>query len=449
MNPPKMMTMLWRRHSRILFVAGALASHVVASVANSKPAKPPLVSTGLRNLGNTCYMNAQLQCAFHIPAVRRLATQPAKAALTIDESNDEGEEESADANAVAEEQECNAEDLPQQQEQEQEQEQSTERTTIKQIPAESVAATVFRELIEEMQNAAIANGAPIQPRSFSQKLGIPVMVQQDAQEFWKLLLPAVDNEDLTDLYKGCFEDYITALDGSGRERRRQEVFLDLSLDVAGSSSLEHSITKAFMKPELLSVAEGNGWRPEKGADKVDAHKGWSLITAGLPPILQVHLKRFNYDWMTDKTTKLHDKLSAPLLLDLAVFAKPVDSTEEKGADDKSNKSGTIYHLQSIVVHAGEYGAGHYYAYVRPDVRVNKWYRFNDHSVEQVAPIEVATDVSLAGWSTARFPGGFLSRIGRLFNRIVGGKRFSGWGGAKSSAYVLQYIRESDIPHLYD
>ena len=58
------------------------------------------------------------------------------------------------------------------------------------------------------------------------------MEQQDSQEFWKLLLPALEIESVSDLYKGSFEDYIKALDGSERERRREELFLDLSLDVA-------------------------------------------------------------------------------------------------------------------------------------------------------------------------------------------------------------------------
>jgi hypothetical protein len=98
-------------------------------------------------------------------------------------------------------------------------------------PANSDALLALRDLFTSMEQAADHKLAAVAPRSFCMRLGIPAMVQQDSQEFWKLLLPAVEKESLSNLYKGSFEDYITALDGSGRERRREELFLDLSLDI--------------------------------------------------------------------------------------------------------------------------------------------------------------------------------------------------------------------------
>jgi ubiquitin carboxyl-terminal hydrolase 7 len=110
------------------------------------------------------------------------------------------------------------------------------------------------------------------------------------------------------------------------------------------------LEKSFGGPELLSAAEGNGWRPEKGAEKVDAHKGSSLIAKGLPPILQCHLKRFNYDWQTDAMTKLNNRFCFPEVLDLSDLC---------GTKDEDDSSLTTYELQSVVIHMGEYGVGHY------------------------------------------------------------------------------------------
>jgi hypothetical protein len=101
-------------------------------------------------------------------------------------------------------------------------------TTKEEPEPETTAMQALRNVFQEMELATAA----VAPRKFCQDLGIPVMEQQDSQEFWKLLLPALKVPALTDLYQGAFEDYIKALDGSNRERRREEQFLDLSLDVS-------------------------------------------------------------------------------------------------------------------------------------------------------------------------------------------------------------------------
>lgn len=344
-------------------------------------------------------MNAQLQCAFHIPAVRDIA-------LSISTSRPSSSDGS---------------------ENEESSEHHKERTE---------AAFAFRELFEGMSQAANQKSNVYTPRPFCMRLGIPPMVQQDSQEFWKLFLSAVRVEKLSDLYKGVYEDYISAIDGSGREKRRDEIFLDLSLDISNSSTLFDSLKNTFGKPELLDAAEGNGWRPEKGADKVDAYKGSSLVAKGLPPILQFHLKRFEYDWSTDSTTKLNNRFTFPKSIDLAPICIDLE-----GKDPRSE-----YELQAIIIHMGEYDVGHYYAYVRPDIESNKWYRFNDDKVDQVTFDDVAIDAfGEKNNNIERGTGGLRRRIRLLFQN--NNSKF-GWGGRTSNAYVVQYVRRSNIRSLY-
>lgn len=157
-----------------------------------------VISAGFRNLGNTCYLNSQLQCAFHIPKVRDILSE-SKLVEPQDAADDEDDSD------------CEAPTASE----------------------ESIGLQELRQLFQEMELSSDQSDFPaaVAPTLFCQSLGIPVMEQQDSQEFWKLLLPALELPQLVDLYQGAYEDYITAVDGSGRERRREEPFLDLSLEV--------------------------------------------------------------------------------------------------------------------------------------------------------------------------------------------------------------------------
>jgi ubiquitin carboxyl-terminal hydrolase 7 len=448
----------------LLFVALLSAPFSTALADHHQPA---ILSSGLRNLGNTCYMNAQLQCAFHIPRVRDIVLAQATTAaaenngMVQHQHKEEDDETVSTAATTASSSDDSAVDLKV--------ESSrvagdSSKETARQPPSKKPPSEALSAMRELFQNMMLSGGRDhaYSPRSFCMRLGIPPMIQQDSQEFWKLLLPAMDAEELCRLYRGTYVDYITALDGSGREKRRDEVFLDLSLDVVLTGDTKHtdddeqeddllrSLRRQFGKPELLSVKEGNGWRPAKGEDKVDAHKGSSLQATGLPPILQFHLKRFQYDWQTDVTKKLNDRFTFPQCLDLSEVCSDTK-------DNEAAKEMALYELQSVVVHVGEYGAGHYYAYVRPDTSNDQWYRFNDDMVELVTFTEVTDDVfgGCARQAEQKTRGGGQSRRGSVFQRVGrmlrgkgGSKSAFGWGGQTSNAYVVQYVRKKDIAFLY-
>lgn len=192
----------------VCFLSSAVAlANPRASTTSSKA----LVSTGLKNLGNTCYFNAQLQCAFHIPLLRKLVDSRKYDFLSHLNGAEEDHLRGSNTHVTGND-DHNASHKP--------------------ISKESEAKVALRELFSEMVKASISKTHAVIPERFALRLGIPPMVQQDSQEFWKLLLPALQQESITDLYQGSFEDYIIALDGSGRERRREEIYLDLSLDVS-------------------------------------------------------------------------------------------------------------------------------------------------------------------------------------------------------------------------
>lgn len=105
------------------------------------------------------------------------------------------------------------------------------------------------------------------------------------------------------------------------------------------------------------------------------------------------------------------------------------------------RSSTYYHPK-----------GHYYSYVRPDIRRNLWYRYDDDRVTQVSFKDVRED-AFGGKKRRRSVDETGERRvgfwGRLFQSNGGGGGGFGYGGQRSSAYMLQYVRKSDIPMLYD
>ncbi len=92
----------------------------------------------------------------------------------------------------------------------------------------------------------------------------------------------------------------------------------------------------------------------------------------------------------------------------------------------------MYHLHAILVHRGGLGAGHYYAFIRPDLS-EQWYEFNDSNV---TPVARSTAFSIGCGGSETF---FEYKDGRVSERLRGNK--------DSSAYMLIYIREQDRENI--
>ena len=120
--------------------------------------------------------------------------------------------------------------------------------------------------------------------------------------------------------------------------------------------------------------------------------------------------------------------------------------------EEDGESNAIFDLQSVVIHAGEYGGGHYYAYVRPDIRKNKWYRYDDDRVAEVSFRMVKDDAFGGHVVGSRGTKDQQKVVKGFWRRLFTSPRKKlnyGWGGKTSSAYMLQYVKRSEISVLYD
>lgn len=238
--------------------------------------------------------------------------------------------------------------------------------------------------------------------------------QQDVSEFWQMLYQLlrdaggeVQRERLERIFEGRTLNYVrcTRVDF---KREREERFTDLQMQVSGCSSLMDSF-RHFVAEEKLDGA--NRYRtPEHG--RQDARKGARFTQ--LPPVLQLHLKRFEYDAATGMMQKLQQAFTFPTTLRLRSFLA-------KGAAD--GRPAPVYRLYAVLSHAGDVGSGHYVAYVRP-LGSDQWYEFDDTRVRKV-PEEAAVKAQY---------GGEYSRNKKGFFNM----------GAPPNAYMLTYVRENTV-----
>ena len=226
---------------------------------------------------------------------------------------------------------------------------------------------------------------------------------------------------------------------------RDEDFYDIQLDVKGC----RDIYESFDKYTSIEVLDGDNQYDAGEWGKQDAQKG--VMFEKLPPVLTIHLKRFDFDFNTMGFTKIHDYFEFPDRLVLDKYIGHPDTYLSGGGDNKEEvdfherKEDAIYEpppsnaylLHSVLVHQGDVGGGHYYAYIRPTTKDfdyssnnianarkdTQWFRFNDEMVHQVRQREA---------------------IHQCYGRRVVEQEF--YRGL-SSAYMLVYIREAEAAEI--
>jgi ubiquitin carboxyl-terminal hydrolase 7 len=251
--------------------------------------------------------------------------------------------------------------------------------------------------------------------------------QHDVQELNRILCDRLETNmkgtrvegTVNRLFEGHTLNYIDCINIEYKSSRK-EAFQDLQLDVKGCNTIYDSFDK-YCEVETL---EGDNKYEAEGHGKQDARKG--VLFENLPPVLNLHLKRFEYDYQKDAMVKINDKYEFfdELDLDNRVNEDGKTSTYLSPNADKTVKN--KYKLLAVLVHSGGVHGGHYYAFVRPEGK--KWLKFDDETVS-ISDDSKAVKENWGGDLDGPAPFGTVPAV-RSFSKF-------------SNAYMLVYVRESE------
>ncbi|XP_020672846.1 ubiquitin carboxyl-terminal hydrolase 13 isoform X1 [Dendrobium catenatum] len=277
---------------------------------------------GLKNQGATCYMNSLLQTLYHIPYFRKAVYH-----------------------------------MP---------------TTEIDIPSASIPLAL-QSLFYKLQYSDSSVATKELTKSFGWDMYDSFM-QHDVQELNRVLCEKLEDKmkgtvvegAIQQLFEGHHMNFIECINVDYKSSRK-ESFYDLQLDVKGCKDVYASFDK-YVEVERL---EGDNKYHAEQYGLQDAKKG--ALFVDFPPVLQLQLKRFEYDYMRDTMVKINDRYEFPLQLNL-------DRDNRKYlSPDADHTVRNLYTLHSVLVHSGGVHGGHYYAFIRPTLS-DQWYKFDDERV---------------------------------------------------------------------
>ena len=291
---------------------------------------------GLKNLSSLCYMNSVIQQLFMIPIFK-------KSILNI-KIND---------------------------------------TEFKLHEKEDVDDLLF-QLIKMFYYLRFSDKSYYNPKSFVYSFkdydGNPTNpnVQCDAQEFLTRFIEKVEEKIsntserflCNNILGGTTLQQIicTNIDCKNVSERRESIVY-LSLDLKGNYTLDECLDK-FIGEEKIE-----DYHCEK-CDKKITHIKKVLIDK-LPNILILHLQRIAFNYETFLMEKINDEISFDTSLNIKKYT--VDRNNKNEDREKYE-----YELIGIIVHSGTAQYGHYYSVIFSQDRKyeNKWFKFNDISVNE-------------------------------------------------------------------
>jgi len=330
---------------------------------------------GLKNQGATCYMNSLLQYLYHLPYFRKAVYH-----------------------------------MP----------------TLESDEPERSLPLALQSLFFKLQYSPTSVSTKALTKSFGWGT-YDAFMQHDIQEMEAKLCEKLEEKMkgtkvekvIEYLFVGHYSNHIECVDVDFKSVTRQP-FMEIQLEVTGCKDLYASLDK-FCEVEKLE--HPNKYHAE-GHGLVDARK--FVKFDDFPPVLQLHLMRFDYDYQRDMQIKINDHYEFYSILDL-----DIDNRKYLTANaDRSVRN--LYKLHSVLVHSGGPHGGHYFAFIRPSG--DKWYKFDDEMVREETE-KRATQEQYGGDDEP-------------FQPTMPAYNSPGLKYAKqSTAYMLVYIRDSDWDNI--
>ncbi|XP_014251956.1 ubiquitin carboxyl-terminal hydrolase 2-like [Cimex lectularius] len=191
-----------------------------------------------------------------------------------------------------------------------------------------------------------------------------------ANESWKQYLQ-IDNSEIVDLFVGQLKSTLQCT-SCDHKSTTFEVFWDLSLPLPTRSSTSLRLSQCldhFTKEEILDGDE----MPTCSKCKTRRKCTKRFSIQRFPKILVLHLKRFS---PSERYRKLSATVEFPLTnLDMSAYS--------------SNQQTCIYNLYAVSNHSGSAHSGHYTAYCLHR-KNQQWYEFNDSRVSQTSSRNVVS-----------------------------------------------------------
>ena len=261
---------------------------------------------------------------------------------------------------------------------------------------------------------------------------------QDAEEIYIMIYDIISSYDSSIKLncEGILENTIEVDDINYRSINEENFFF-MQLDLEKNTSVEECL-KHFFEKEKLNGDNKYQYVNNAGEKKLfDAEKFYKFKK--IPNFLFLQLKRFTFDNISFTFDKKNKAIKYSEELDLTEY---LDKNNINNYSKNKNKE--IYELYCILVHSGSAKNGHYYCIVK-DFKDNCYIKFNDTSVFIAEKKEVFNQ--LFGGEQEQF---FIEDIYK--NNYKKEAKYEVINIIKEitkNAYILIYVKKDKIKNLFN